>query len=106
MRQLGQWLHNNRNIDIICHIGLNVGTVALGPLLRGVSTIVGKPLMVTSGIEGLTRKLKVPMLAGAAFLAGWPEGQKLYRSAGCHAVGGTAEPMEVYELSEFSTAAL
>ncbi|MFN0077166.1 MAG: adenylate/guanylate cyclase domain-containing protein [Prosthecobacter sp.] len=101
-----QWLREHRSIEVICHVGLNVGTVALGPLLRGVSTIVGEALRVTSGIEGLTRKLEAPMLAGAAFLDGWPEGQELYQSAGRHAVGGTSKPLEVYELTEFATAAL
>ena len=101
-----QWLLQHRNIEVICHIGLNIGEVAYGPLLPGLSTIVGNSLKVTSGIECLTRKLQVPMLAGAAFLDGWPEGLQLYHSVGRHAVAGNPAPIELYALTDFPPAAL
>jgi class 3 adenylate cyclase len=58
---------------------------------------------VTFRIESLTRKLQVPVLAGAPFLQGWPEGPQVYQNAGIHPVKGQPEPVEVYSLIDIST---
>ena len=50
---------------------------------------------VTFRIESLTRKLQVPVLAGAPFLNGWAEGLQLYQNAGIHPVKGQPDPVEV-----------
>jgi class 3 adenylate cyclase len=57
-------------------------------------------------IESLTRKLQVPVLAGAPFLEGWPEGLAIYQNAGVHAVKGQPDPVEVYSLIDAPTLSL
>lgn len=89
-----------RGLEVHCHIGLNIGDVALGAMGRGVNTAVGEAVNVTFRIESLTRKLQVPVLAGATFLEGWPEGLKDYKNVGIHPVKGQPEPVEVYTLVE------
>ena len=58
---------------------------------------------VTFRIESLTRKLQVPVLAGAPFLNGWTEGLQLYQNAGIHPVKGQPDPVEVYSLIDVPT---
>lgn len=87
-------------MEVHCHIGLNVGDVALGAMGRGVNTAVGEEVNVTFRIESLTRKLQVPVLAGSKFLDGWPEGLNDYKNVGIHPVKGQPEPVEVYALVE------
>jgi adenylate cyclase len=101
-----KWLKENMNIEVHCHIGLNVGDVALGAMGRGVTTAVGEAVNVTFRIESLTRKLQVPVLASAAFMNGWAAGQELYQNAGIHAVKGQPEPVEVYSLVDVPTITL
>lgn len=93
-------LREERGLEVHCHIGLNVGDVALGAMGRGVNTAVGEEVNVTFRIESLTRKLQVPVLAGAKFLDGWPEGLSDYKNVGIHPVKGQPEPVEVYALVE------
>lgn len=93
-------LKTERNLEVHCHVGLNIGDVALGAMGRGVNTAVGEAVNVTFRIESLTRKLQVPVLAGASFLEGWPEGLKDYKNVGIHPVKGQPEPVEVYALVE------
>jgi adenylate cyclase len=93
-------LKEERGLEVHCHIGLNVGSVALGAMGRGVNTAVGEAVNVTFRIESLTRKLQVPVLAGSAFLEGWPEGMLDYKNVGIHPVKGQPEPVEVYALVE------
>lgn len=90
----------DRGLEVHCHIGLNIGDVALGAMGRGVNTAVGEAVNVTFRIESLTRKLQVPVLAGATFLEGWTEGLKDYKNVGIHPVKGQPEPVEVYTLVE------
>ncbi len=101
-----KWLRESKNLEVHCHVGLNVGDVALGAMGRGVNTAVGEAVNVTFRIESLTRKLQVPVLAGAAFLEGWDEGQSQYRNVGIHPVKGQPEPVEVYALAETTSAPL
>lgn len=89
-----------RGLEVHCHIGLNIGGVALGAMGRGVNTAVGEAVNVTFRIESLTRKLQVPVLAGAPFLEGWPDGLKDYKNVGIHPVKGQPDPVEVYALVE------
>lgn len=65
-----RWVRENLGIAVKCHIGLHVGEVALGAMGRGVNTAVGEAVNVTFRIESLTRKLQVPVLAGAPFQIG------------------------------------
>lgn len=93
-------LRDTRNLEVHCHVGLNIGEVALGAMGRGVNTAVGEAVNVTFRIESLTRKLQVPVLAGAPFVDGWPEGPVHYKNVGIHPVKGQPEPVEVYTLVE------
>lgn len=93
-------LRDTKNLEVHCHVGLNIGDVALGAMGRGVNTAVGEAVNVTFRIESLTRKLQVPVLAGAPFLEGWPEGLQHFKNVGIHPVKGQPEPVEVYALVE------
>jgi adenylate cyclase len=93
-------LKEMRNLEVHCHVGLNIGDVALGAMGRGVNTAVGEAVNVTFRIESLTRKLQVPVLAGATFLEGWPDGLADYKNVGVHPVKGQPDPVEVYALVE------
>ena len=93
-------LREQMNLEVHCHIGMNIGDVALGAMGRGVNTAVGEEVNVTFRIESLTRTLQVPVLVSAAFIEGWPEGLLHYRPAGIHPVKGQPEPVEVYALIE------
>jgi len=101
-----KWLRDNMNLEVHCHIGLNIGDVALGAMGRGNNTAVGEAVNVTFRIESLTRKLQVPVLAGAPFLQGWPEGLQIFQNAGIHPVKGQPEPVEVYSLIDAPTISL
>jgi adenylate cyclase len=101
-----KWLKENMNLEVFCHIGLNIGDVALGAMGRGMTTAVGEAVNVTFRIESLTRKLQVPVLAGAPFMDGWPEGLSIYQNAGIHPVKGQPDPVEVYSLIDAPTLSL
>lgn len=91
-------LREEMNLEVHCHIGMNIGDVALGAMGRGVNTAVGEEVNVTFRIESLTRTLQVPVLVSASFIQGWPDGLRHYRPAGIHPVKGQPEPVEVYAL--------
>jgi adenylate cyclase len=93
-------LREQMNLEVHCHIGMNIGDVALGAMGRGVNTAVGEEVNVTFRIESLTRTLQVPVLVSASFIQGWPDGLRHYRPAGIHPVKGQPEPVEVYALIE------
>lgn len=93
-------MRDEMNLEVHCHIGMNVGDVALGAMGRGVNTAVGEAVNVTFRIESLTRKLQVPVLVSASFMEGWAEGPQHYKNVGVHAVKGQPEPVEVYALLE------
>lgn len=93
-------LREQMNLEVHCHIGMNIGDVALGAMGRGVNTAVGEEVNVTFRIESLTRILQVPVLVSASFIQGWPDGLRHYRPAGIHPVKGQPEPVEVYALIE------
>jgi len=93
-------MRDEMNMEVYCHIGINIGDVALGAMGRGVNTAVGEAVNVTFRIESLTRKLQVPVLVGASLLQGWEEGLKDYKNVGIHPVKGQPEPVEVYALVE------
>jgi adenylate cyclase len=101
-----KWLKENMNLEVFCHIGLHIGDVALGAMGRGMTTAVGEAVNVTFRIESLTRKLQVPVLAGAPFLEGWAEGLSLFQNAGIHPVKGQPDPVEVYSLIDAPTLSL
>lgn len=98
-----KWLKENMNLEVHCHIGLNIGDVALGAMGRGMTTAVGEAVNVTFRIESLTRKLQVPVLAGSPFLEGWDEGLSFYQNAGIHPVKGQPDPVEVFSLIDVPT---
>jgi adenylate cyclase len=93
-------MREEMNLEVHCHVGLNIGDVALGAMGRGVNTAVGEAVNVAFRIESLTRKLQVPVLASASFVEGWPEAAQHYKNVGIHAVKGQPEPVEVYALVE------
>lgn len=93
-------MRDEMKIEIYCHVGLNVGDVALGAMGRGVNTAVGEAVNVTFRIESLTRKLQVPVLAGAPFVDGWPDAVNFFKNVGIHPVKGQPEPVEVYTLQD------
>jgi len=93
-------MRDEMKLEVHCHVGLNIGDVALGAMGRGVNTAVGEAVNVTFRIESLTRKLQVPVLAGATFVEGWPDGLIHYKNVGIHPVKGQPEPVEVYTLVE------
>jgi adenylate cyclase len=91
-------LKKEMNLEIHCHVGINIGDVALGSMGRGVNTAVGEAVNVAFRIEGLTRHLKVPVLVIAAFIEGWDEGAAHFKNAGVHSVKGHPDPIEVFAL--------
>jgi adenylate cyclase len=93
-------MREEMNLEVHCHVGLNIGDVALGAMGRGVNTAVGEAVNVAFRIESLTRKLQVPVLASASFIEGWPEALQHYKNVGIHPVKGQPEPVEVYALVE------
>jgi adenylate cyclase len=82
--------------DVSCHLGLNVGSIALGAMGRSVNTAVGESVNLTFRIEALTRDLGVRILAGSAFVAGVPALLQELQSLGIHPLKGQPEPVEVY----------
>ncbi len=93
-----RWLREHLGIAVTCHVGLNIGSVALGAMGRGVNTAVGEAVNVTFRIEALTRKLAQPVLASAAFVQGSRAVEPLYHSLGVHTLKGQPDPVEVYAL--------
>jgi adenylate cyclase len=91
-----RWLHQNLGINVVCHVGLNVGPVALGAMGRGVNTAVGEAVNVTFRIEALTRKLEQPVLASAAFVQGCKALEGRFQAMGVHALKGQPDPVEVF----------
>lgn len=100
-----KWLRDNMNLEVHCHIGLNIGDVAVGAMARGSTTAVGDAVNVTFRIESLTRKLHVPVLASDSFIKDWPNGRQLYQNVGTHTVKGHPDPVEVYSLIDEPTMA-
>jgi len=91
-------MRDEMNLEVYCHVGMNIGQVALGAMGRGVNTAVGEEVNDTFRIESLTRALQVPVLVSAAFVHDWPAATRYYRPAGVHPVKGQPEPVEVYAL--------
>jgi adenylate cyclase len=91
-------LKEEKGLEVHCHVGLNIGEVALGAMGRGVNTAVGEAVNVTFRIESLTRKLKQPVLTSDAFLEGWSQSADYYVPAGTHEVKGQPEPVTVFSL--------
>jgi adenylate cyclase len=91
-----RWLNQNLGITVACHVGLNVGPVALGAMGRGVNTAVGEAVNVTFRIEALTRKLVQPVLASAAFVNGCKALEGRFQTMGVHTLKGQPEPIEVF----------
>jgi len=89
-------LRQVHGIDVACHLGLNVGSVALGAMGRSVNTAVGDSVNLTFRIEALTRVLGERILAGSGFVLGAPSLlQELY-SLGIHPLKGQPDPVEVF----------
>lgn len=86
------------NLEVHCHVGINIGDVALGSMGRGVNTAVGEAVNVAFRIESLTRQLKVPVLVSAAFMDGWNEAVSHFKNVGVHPVKGQPDPVEVFAL--------
>lgn len=95
-----RWVKENLGVEVLCHVGLHVGEVALGAMGRGVNTAVGEAVNVTFRIEGLTRKLQTPVLASAEFVSGSGSAASQFENAGVHHLKGQPEPVEVYQLRD------
>jgi adenylate cyclase len=89
-------LKARHDIALDCRIGLHVGTVALGPMGKGISTALGDAVNFVFRIETLTRAVDQPVLVSAAFVEGWEQGGRGFQSCGRHQVKGIAEPIEVF----------
>ena len=79
-------------------IGLHVGTVTFGNVGTGNRldfTVIGPAVNIAARLEGLTKELKVPVLASAAFNEVCPVP---LASLGFHRLRGVAEPVEVFTL--------
>ena len=57
-------LKTERNLEVHCHIGLNMGEVALGAMGRGVNTGGGAAVHVTCRSESRRRRGGGPVLEG------------------------------------------
>jgi adenylate cyclase len=88
-------LKARHDISIDCRIGIHVGTVAMGPMGKGISTAVGDAVNTVFRIETLTRAVGQPLLVSAAFVDGWGNGAD-FESCGFHHVKGRVEPIEVF----------
>jgi adenylate cyclase len=93
-----RWLQQNLGITVTCNVGLNVGSVALGAMGRGVSTAVGEAVNVTFRIETLTRKLSKQVLASAGFVQGCKGLEGSFQPMGVHQLKGQPDPVEVYSV--------
>ena len=91
-------MKTDMNLEVHCHVGINIGDVALGAMGRGVNTAVGEAVNVAFRIESLTRKLQVPVLVSSTFMSGWADGPKHFKNMGIHPVKGQPDPVEVYAL--------
>jgi adenylate cyclase len=89
-------LRAEQGISLDPHIGIHVGTVAIGQMGKGINTALGDAVNVVFRIEGLTRTTRQPVLVSAAFVAGWQAHGIAFGSCGHHAVKGIAEPIEVF----------
>jgi adenylate cyclase len=92
-------IRDELGMDVLCHVGLHVGEVAVGGMGRGIGTIVGDAVNTAFRVESLTRKLGVSALATSAFVADWPDGRGLFRPLGSHEVKGQSQPVEVWALN-------
>lgn len=99
-------LRAKHGIVLDCRIGMHVGTVALGPMGKGVSTALGDAVNLTFRIEGLTRTVDRPVLVSAAFVEGWEEAASDFASCGRHHIKGHTEPIEVFAPGQVTTAIL
>jgi adenylate cyclase len=88
-------LNARHGIALDCRIGLHVGTVALGPMGKGISTALGDAVNFVFRLETLTRAVDQPVLVSAAFVEGLGQDGR-FRSCGRHHVKGFAEPIEVF----------
>ncbi|MFZ4763635.1 MAG: FHA domain-containing protein [Roseimicrobium sp.] len=91
-------LRDTKNIVLDCRIGLHLGEVAIGSMGKGINTALGDAVNLAFRIEGLTRAVNKPVLASAAFLAGWEEGAHEFEPCGHHDVKGHPEKVEVFAL--------
>lgn len=93
-----QYLKASNNIDLDCRVGLHVGEVALGAMGKGINTALGDAVNVAFRIESLTRPLECGVLASAAYLAGWEDGQAQFDPRGLQEVRGHPDKLEVFSL--------
>ena len=81
-------------------IGLHVGSVTFGNVGTGSRldfTVIGPAVNRAARLEGLTKELKVPVLASADFKEVCPQP---LTSLGFHHLRGVAEPVEVFTLPD------
>jgi adenylate cyclase len=91
-------LRETKNIVLDCRIGLHLGEVAIGSMGKGINTALGDAVNLAFRIEGLTRAVNRPVLASAAFLAGWEGADDLFDPCGAHEVKGHPDKIEVFAL--------
>jgi adenylate cyclase len=89
-------LREGQGISLDPHIGIHVGTVAIGQMGKGINTALGDAVNVVFRIEALTRTTRQPVLVSAAFVDGWQPPGITFGSCGHHSVKGIAEPIEVF----------
>ncbi|MBR1232052.1 adenylate/guanylate cyclase domain-containing protein [Bradyrhizobium sp. AUGA SZCCT0182] len=95
-------LRAQHNIQLDCRIGMHIGTVAMGPMGKGISTALGDAVNIAFGIEALTRVVGQPALVSAAFLEGWDQGRQYFDSCGHHKIKGRGALIEVFALRQAS----
>jgi adenylate cyclase len=91
-------LRETKGIVLDCRIGLHLGEVAIGSMGKGINTALGDAVNLAFRIEGLTRAVNRPVLASAAFLAGWEGADDLFDPCGAHEVKGHPDKIEVFAL--------
>jgi adenylate cyclase len=91
-------LRETKNIVLDCRIGLHQGEVAIGSMGKGINTALGDAVNLAFRIESLTRTVNRPVLASAAFLAGWEGADDLFDPCGAHEVKGHPDKIEVFAL--------
>lgn len=77
---------------------MHIGPASYGYLGPGKFTLLGESVNLVFRLEAMTRKLKERILVSGEFLAGWGQGEKLFRALGPHRVKGREQAVDVYAL--------
>ncbi len=86
----------NHALALDCRIGLHVGPVAIGAMGKGLNTALGDAVNTAFRIEAMTRDLRRPALASAAFVEGVSNAAEEFETCGEHLLKGIEQPVTVY----------